>query len=364
MAKKDKISVENIKQHTDIAERQKALEKALSGIKKDYGEGAIMRLGQQTALNVETIPTGILSLDIALGVGGLPKGRIVEIYGPESSGKTTIALQVAAEVQKLGGTVAYIDAENAMDPTYADALGVNINDLWLSQPDTGEQGLAIADELIKSSAVDLIVVDSVAALVPKAEIEGEMGDAHVGLQARMMSQALRRISGSTSRSHTLVIFINQIREKIGVMFGNPETTTGGRALKFYASVRLEVRKSAQVKDGNDIVGNETTIKVVKNKVAPPFKSIKTIMTYGKGIEKYADMVRFATESENKIDVIQKSGSWYSYKDERLGQGIVNVVKFLKEHPETARDIESDLRKTIEKPIQESNKESNSKEETK
>ena len=327
-----------------MTDKQRALEKAMKDITKKFGAGAIMSMGEKPNQNVEVTSTGILSLDDALGVGGLPKGRIIEIYGPESSGKTTIALQAAAEVQKNGGTVAYIDAENAMDPIYARNLGVDIDSLLLSQPDTGEVGMEIADALVGSSAVDLIVVDSVAALVPKAEIEGEMGDSHVGLQARLMSQALRKIAGRVHQNQVTVIFINQLREKIGVMFGNPETTPGGRALKFYASVRIEVRRSTQIKEGDKVIGNETHIKIVKNKVAPPFKKISTVMSYGHGIDKYGDMLNLAIRDD--IDVVKKSGSWYSYNDERLGQGANNTARYLESHPDLADEIEAKVREKI------------------
>lgn len=304
--------------------RKAALNAALKKIEKDFGKGSIMRLGENAHTKVEVIPTGSLKLDIALGVGGYPKGRIIEVFGPESSGKTTVALHAVAEVQKLGGTAAYIDAENALDAKYAKDLGVNVDDLLLSQPDTGEQGLEIADDLVNSGAIDLLVIDSVAALVPRAEIEGEMGDSHVGLQARLMSQALRKLAGTLNRTGTIAIFINQIREKIGVMFGNPETTPGGRALKFYSTVRLEVRRSTQIKDGTDVVGNNTKIKVVKNKVAPPFKVAEVDIMYGKGISQTGELIDLAVEK----DIIDKSGSWYAYQGEKIGQGRVNAVNWL------------------------------------
>ena len=297
-------------------ERKEALNKALKKIEKNFGKGSIMRMGDAVDTQISTIPSGSLALDDALGVGGYPKGRIVEIYGPESSGKTTVALHAVAEVQKRGGTAAYIDAENAMDPAYATNLGVNIDDLLLSQPDTGEEGLAIADALVSSGAIDLVVIDSVAALVPRAEIDGEMGDAHVGLQARMMSQALRKLSGSINKTKTIALFINQIREKVGIMFGNPETTPGGRALKFYATIRLEVRRAEQIKDGSDVIGNRVKIKVVKNKVAPPFKRAEVDIMYGEGISQTGEMIDMAVEK----DIVGKSGSWYSYGEERNGQG--------------------------------------------
>lgn len=290
-------------------------------------------------MNVETVPTGSIALDIALGVGGLPRGRIIEIYGPESSGKTTVALHAVAEVQKLGGQAAFVDAEHALDPAYAQKLGVNIDELLISQPDTGEQALEIAEALVRSGAVDVIVIDSVAALVPKNELEGDMGDSHVGLQARLMSQALRKLAGAISKSKTIAIFINQIREKVGVMFGNPETTTGGRALKFYATVRLEVRRAEAIKQGNDVVGSRTRIKVVKNKVAPPFRQADVDIMFGEGISKEGSLVDMATD----LDIIQKSGAWYSYQEERLGQGRENAKQYLKEHPDIAAQIETAIR---------------------
>ncbi len=323
-----------------LADRKTALDLALKQIEKQFGKGSIMKLGEARALmNVETVSTGSIAIDIALGVGGFPRGRIIEIYGPESSGKTTVALHAIAEVQRLGGQAAFIDAEHALDPQYAHNLGVNIEELLISQPDTGEQALEIAEALVRSGAVDIIVIDSVAALVPKAEIEGEMGDAHVGLQARLMSQALRKLSGAINKSKTITIFINQIREKVGVMFGNPETTTGGRALKFYASVRLEVRRAEALKLGNDLVGNRTKVKVVKNKVAPPFKQTEVDIMFGEGISREGSIVDIGTE----LDIIQKSGAWYSYGDERLGQGKENVKQYLKEHKQVADTIEQKIR---------------------
>ncbi|MCG7382487.1 recombinase RecA [Paenibacillus sp. ACRRY] len=312
---------------------------ALRQIEKQFGKGSIMKLGESTHMQVEIIPSGSLALDIALGTGGLPKGRIVEIYGPESSGKTTVALHAIAEVQKVGGQAAFIDAEHALDPTYASKLGVNIDELLLSQPDTGEQALEIAEALVRSGAVDIIVVDSVAALVPKAEIEGEMGDSHVGLQARLMSQALRKLSGAISKSKTIAIFINQLREKVGVMFGNPETTPGGRALKFYSTVRLDVRRIESIKSGNDIIGNRTRVKVVKNKVAPPFKQAEVDIMYGEGISREGSIIDIGTE----LDIVNKSGAWYSYEGERLGQGRENAKQFMKEHKEIAQVIEQKIR---------------------
>ena len=322
-----------------MSDRRAALEMALRQIEKQFGKGSIMKLGEQAGLQVETVPSGSLALDIALGVGGMPRGRIIEIYGPESSGKTTVALHAIAEVQKIGGTAAFIDAEHALDPLYASKLGVNIDELLLSQPDTGEQALEIAEALVRSGAIDIIVIDSVAALVPKAEIEGEMGDSHVGLQARLMSQALRKLSGAISKSKTIAIFINQLREKVGVMFGNPETTPGGRALKFYASVRLEVRRVETIKMGNELVGNRTRIKVVKNKVAPPFKQCEIDIMYGEGISKEGSLIDIGTE----MDIIQKSGAWFSFEGERLGQGRENAKQFLKDHPEIAAKIEKQIR---------------------
>lgn len=321
-------------------DKRTALEMALKQIEKQFGKGSIMRLGEASAaMNIETVPTGSIALDIALGVGGFPRGRIIEIYGPESSGKTTVALHAVAEVQKRGGQAAFIDAEHALDPVYAGKLGVNIDELLISQPDTGEQALEIAEALVRSGAVDIIVVDSVAALVPKSELEGDMGDSHVGLQARLMSQALRKLAGAISKSKTIAIFINQIREKVGVMFGNPETTTGGRALKFYSTIRLEVRRAEALKQGNDVVGNRVRIKVVKNKVAPPFKQCDVDIMFGEGISREGSLIDMATE----IDIIQKSGAWYSFDEERLGQGRENAKQFLKEHPEIADEIERRVR---------------------
>ncbi|WP_038085494.1 recombinase RecA [Tumebacillus flagellatus] len=313
---------------------------ALRQIEKQFGKGSVMKLGEAAnSMNVEVISSGSLALDIALGVGGYPRGRIIEVYGPESSGKTTVTLHAIAEVQRAGGQAAFIDAEHALDPTYAAKLGVNIDELLIAQPDTGEQALEIAEALVRSGAVDIIVVDSVAALVPKAEIEGEMGDSHVGLQARLMSQALRKLAGAINKSKTIAIFINQIREKVGVMFGNPETTTGGRALKFYSTVRLDVRRAEAIKQGNDTVGNRTRIKVVKNKVAPPFRQAEVDIVFGEGISREGTLVDMGTE----LDIVAKSGAWYSYEDERLGQGRENAKQFLKDHPEVAFRIESKIR---------------------
>jgi len=320
--------------------RKKALEAALSQIEKQFGKGAVMRMGaDDPARDVEVVSTGSLALDVALGIGGLPKGRVIEIYGPESSGKTTLCLQVVAEIQKHGGTAAYIDAENALDPQYAERLGVQVSDLLISQPDTGEQALEIADMLVRSNSVDCIVVDSVAALVPKAEIEGEMGDSHVGLQARLMSQALRKLTANIKRSNTLVIFINQIRMKIGVMYGSPETTTGGNALKFYASVRLDIRRTGAIKKGEEVVGNETRVKVVKNKMAPPFREAHFEILYNEGISKLGELIDLGVEH----GFVEKSGAWYAYKGDKIGQGKDNSRNYLKEHPEVADAIESSLR---------------------
>jgi recombination protein RecA len=320
-------------------DRQKALEAALAQIDRAFGKGSAMKLGSKTAMQVEAISTGSLGLDIALGIGGLPRGRIIEIYGPESSGKTTLALHAIAEAQKTGGTAAFVDAEHALDPVYAKKLGVNIDELIVSQPDTGEQALEIVDTLVRSNAIDVLVVDSVAALVPRAEIEGEMGDSHVGLQARLMSQALRKLTGSISRSRCMVIFINQVRMKIGVMYGNPETTTGGNALKFYASVRLDIRRTGQIKDRDDIVGNATRVKVVKNKVAPPFKQVEFDIMYGEGISKIGEILDLGV----KAGVVEKSGAWFSYDSVRIGQGRENSKNFLREHPEMADKLEAAIR---------------------
>ncbi len=319
--------------------RSKALSAALGQIEKQFGKGAIMRLGDNQAHDIEAISTGSLSIDIALGIGGLPCGRVVEIYGPESSGKTTLTLQVIAEAQKKGKTCAFVDAEHALDPIYAGKLGVNIDDLLVSQPDTGEQALEICDMLVRSGAVDVVIVDSVAALTPKAEIEGEMGDSHVGLQARLMSQALRKLTANIKKSNTLCIFINQIRMKIGVMFGNPETTTGGNALKFYASVRLDIRRIGAVKEGDEVVGNETRVKVVKNKVAPPFKQAEFMIRYGEGISKEAELIDLGVKQK----LVDKAGAWYSYNGDRIGQGKANVMNFLKENPDIANEIEAKIR---------------------
>ena len=324
-------------------DKMQALENALKQIEKDFGKGSIMKLGESSInADIEVIPTGNLPLDIALGIGGMPRGRIVEIYGPESSGKTTVALHVLAEAQKLGGIAAFIDAEHALDPSYAKNLGVDIENLLISQPDNGEQALEIADALVRSGAIDIVVVDSVAALVPKAEIEGDMGDSHVGLQARLMSQAMRKLTAVISKSKTTAVFINQIREKIGVMFGSPETTTGGRALKFYSTIRLDVRKIDTIKQGNDIVGNRTRIKVVKNKVAPPFKQAEFDIMYGEGVSKEGSIVDIGTD----LDILDKSGAWYSYKGTRLGQGRENVKEFLKQNKDVCDEVEAKIRETV------------------
>lgn len=326
-----------------MSDKLKALESALMQIERQFGKGSIMKLGEASAkLNIEIIPSGALALDIALGVGGLPRGRVVEIFGPESSGKTTVALHIIAEAQKTGGVAAFVDAEHALDPLYARNLGVDIENLFVSQPDTGEQALEIAEALVRSGAVDVIVIDSVAALVPRAEIEGEMGDSHVGLQARLMSQALRKLTGAISKSRTTVIFINQIREKVGVMYGSPETTTGGRALKFYASVRLEVRKHENIKQGTEIIGSRTRVKVVKNKVAPPFKQADFDIMYGTGISKEGSILDIAAD----MNIINKSGAWYSYKDEKLGQGRENVKVYLREHPEVTKEVELKVKQAL------------------
>ena len=320
--------------------RKKALSAALSQIERQFGKGSVMRLGDEGAIpDVSAISTGSLSLDIALGIGGLPKGRVVEIYGPESSGKTTLTLHVIAEAQKAGGTAAFVDAEHALDPVYAEKLGVNVDELLVSQPDTGEQALEITDMLVRSGAVDIVVVDSVAALTPKAEIEGDMGDSHVGLQARLMSQALRKLTGNIKRSNTLVIFINQIRMKIGVMFGNPETTTGGNALKFYSSVRLDIRRTGAIKQGDEVVGNDTKVKVVKNKVAPPFKIATFEILYGEGISREGELIELGVQHK----LIEKAGAWYSYNGDRIGQGKEKVRQFLKDNPDIANDIDQKLR---------------------
>jgi recombination protein RecA len=322
--------------------RKKALGTTLTQIEKQFGKGSIMRLGDNAITEVEVVSTGSLGLDLALGVGGLPRGRVVEIYGPEASGKTTLTLHVVAEIQKLGGTAAFIDAEHALDRSYAEKLGVNTADLLISQPDTGEQALEITDMLVRSGAVDVVVIDSVAALTPKAEIEGEMGDSHMGLQARLMSQALRKLTGNIKRSNTLIIFINQIRMKIGVMFGSPETTTGGNALKFYASVRLDIRRIGAIKRGEEVIGSETRVKVLKNKLAPPFKEVTFDIIYGEGISRESEIIDLGT----KCDLIGKSGAWYSYKGEKIGQGKDNARSYMREHADTAKDIEKQIREKL------------------
>lgn len=335
----------------EAKDKDKALEQVLADIEKQFGKGAIMKLGSSEHMEIDVTSTGSLSLDIALGVGGFPKGRIIEIYGPESSGKTTIALHAIAEVQKTGGRAAFIDAEHALDPVYAQKLGVNINELLLSQPDTGEQALEICDALVKSEAVSIVVIDSVAALVPQAEIEGEMGDSHVGLQARLMSQALRKLSGTISKTKTTAIFINQLREKVGVLFGNPETTPGGRALKFYSTIRLDIRRGEQIKMGESVIGNKTNIKVVKNKVAPPFKTATVDIMYGEGVSKTGELVDLASEN----NIIQKSGAWFSYNGEKIGQGRENVKQYLKMNPDILEEIENKVRDIYNIPL---NKKSN------
>jgi len=323
----------------DTMDRQKALDAAVSQIERAFGKGSIMKMGQKSAVEIDVIPTGSLGLDLGLGIGGLPRGRIVEIYGPESSGKTTLALHVVAEAQKRSGACAFIDAEHALDPIYARKLGVNLDELLISQPDNGEQALEIADTLVRSGAVDVLVIDSVAALVPRAEIEGEMGDSHVGLQARLMSQALRKLTGSVSKSNCMIIFINQIRMKIGVMFGNPETTTGGNALKFYASVRLEIRRTGAIKDRDEVVGNQTRVKVVKNKLAPPFRVVDFDIMYGEGVSRTGELVDLGV----KANLVEKSGSWFSYNGTRIGQGRENAKQYLKDNPKVADEIEAAIR---------------------
>ena len=330
-------------------EKKKALEVAMSQIEKQFGKGSVMKLGDFKAMEIEAIPTGALSLDIALGICGVPRGRIIEVYGPESSGKTTLALHIIAEAQKMGGEAAFIDAEHALDPVYAKKLGVDIDNLIVSQPDTGEQALEITESLIRSGALDVVVVDSVAALVPKAEIDGDMGDSHMGLQARLMSQALRKLAGAINKSKTVLIFINQLREKIGVMFGNPETTTGGRALKFYASVRMDIRKIENIKQDGEIKGNRVRVKVVKNKVAPPFREAEFDVVYGQGISKEGNILDMAVN----LDIVEKAGSWFSYNGERIGQGRENVKKYLKENPEVLDEIESKVRDNFAKAFEQS-----------
>ena len=328
-----------MKKVTTTDNKDKALEEVMAEIEKQFGKGAIMKLGEDSHVEIETVPSGSIALDVALGVGGFPKGRIIEVYGPESSGKTTIALQAVAEVQKKGGRAAFIDAEHALDPVYAKNLGVNLNELLLSQPDTGEQALEICEALVRSNAVSIVVIDSVAALVPQAEIEGEMGDSHVGLQARLMSQALRKLSGIINKTNTIAIFINQLREKVGVMFGNPETTPGGRALKFYSSIRLDVRRGEQIKVGDSVIGNRTNIKVVKNKVAPPFKQALVDIMYGEGVSREGELIDIGSD----LSIIEKSGAWYSYNGEKIGQGKENAKIFLKNNPDIALEVEGMIR---------------------
>ena len=334
---------------SENAEKKKALEAAMSQIEKQFGKGSVMKLGEFKAMEIEAIPTGALSLDIALGIGGVPRGRIIEVFGPESSGKTTLALHIVAEAQKMGGEAAFIDAEHALDPVYAKKLGVDIDNLIVSQPDTGEQALEITESLVRSGALDVVVVDSVAALVPKAEIDGDMGDSHMGLQARLMSQALRKLAGAINKSKTVLIFINQLREKIGVMFGNPETTTGGRALKFYASVRMDIRKIENIKQDGEVKGNRVRVKVIKNKVAPPFREAEFDIVYGQGISKEGNILDMAVN----LDIVEKAGSWFSYNGERIGQGRENVKKYLRENPKLLEEIEGKVRQNFEKVFEES-----------
>ena len=343
MAKNQNNNVAPATQKTDPGAKKDALATALAQIEKQFGKGAVMKLGDNAAMQVDAISTGSIGLDLALGVGGVPRGRIIEVYGPESSGKTTLALHVLAEAQKKGGDVAFIDVEHALDPVYAEALGVDINNLLVSQPDTGEQAMEICEALVRSGAIDAIVVDSVAAMVPRAEIEGEMGDSHVGLQARLMSQALRKLAGVVNKTNAIVIFINQLREKVGVMYGNPEVTTGGRALKFYSSVRLDVRRGEQLKNGPTVIGNRTKIKVVKNKVAPPFRTAEFDLLYGEGISREGTILDMAVER----DIIHKSGAWFSYKDERIAQGRENTRQYLKDHPEMREEVENAIRATFQ-----------------
>ena len=334
---------------SENTEKRKALEVAMNQIEKQFGKGSVMKLGEYKAMEVEAIPTGALSLDIALGIGGVPRGRIIEVFGPESSGKTTLALHIIAEAQKAGGEAAFIDAEHALDPVYAKKLGVDIDNLIVSQPDTGEQALEITEALVRSGALDVIVVDSVAALVPKAEIDGEMGDSHMGLQARLMSQALRKLAGAINKSKTVLLFINQLREKIGVMFGNPETTTGGRALKFYASVRMDIRKIEMIKQDGQVVGNRVRVKVIKNKVAPPFREAEFDVLYGKGISKVGNILDMAVN----LDIVEKSGAWFSYNGERISQGRENAKRYLEEHPDTLNEIEKKVRENFAKAFEQS-----------
>ena len=336
-SKKNDLKLDNTQQ-----EKMKALEATLSSIEKEFGKGTVMKLGEKTAMQVDVVPTGCLDLDMALGVGGIPRGRIIEVFGPESSGKTTVALHVVAQVQKMGGAAAFIDAEHALDPAYAKNLGVNIDELYVSQPNCGEDALEIAEALLRSGAIDIVVIDSVAALVPRAEIDGEMGDSFVGIQARLMSQAMRKLTGVVAKTNAIALFINQIREKVGVMYGNPETTPGGRALKFYASVRLDVRRGEQLKNGSEVIGNRTKVKVVKNKVAPPFRSCEFDLIYGQGISREGSLLDQAVAR----DIIQKSGAWFSYNDQRIGQGRDNTRQYLKDHPEVADEIEGLIRQQM------------------
>ncbi len=331
----------------DSSEKRKALDAAMSQIEKQFGKGSVMKLGEFTSMNVEAISTGALNLDIALGIGGIPKGRIIEIFGPESSGKTTLALHAVAEAQKAGGEAAFIDAEHALDPAYAKKIGVDIDNLIVSQPDTGEQALEIAEALIRSGAIDIIVVDSVAALVPKAEIDGDMGDSHIGLQARLMSQALRKLAGAINKTNAIIIFINQLREKVGIMFGNPETTPGGRALKFYSSVRMDIRKIENIKQDGEVIGSRTRVKIVKNKVAPPFREAEFDIIYGKGISKEGSLLDLAVD----LDIIEKSGSWFSYGGEKIGQGRENAKKYIVEHPKMAEEVEKKVRDNFSKAFE-------------
>jgi len=335
--------------NSENTEKRKALEVALGQIEKQFGKGSVMKLGEYTTMNVEAIPTGALSLDVALGIGGIPRGRIIEVYGPESSGKTTLTLHMIAEAQKMGGEAAFIDAEHALDPVYAKHLGVDIDNLIVSQPDTGEQALEIAEALVRSGALDIIVVDSVAALVPKAEIDGDMGDSHIGLQARLMSQALRKLAGAINKSKCVIVFINQLREKVGIMFGNPETTPGGRALKFYSSVRLDIRKIENLKQDGEVIGNRARVKIVKNKVAPPFREAEFDIIYGKGISKEGNLVDLAVS----LDIIEKSGSWFSYNGSKIGQGRENVKKFLIENPEIMQEVETKIRENFSQAFEKS-----------
>lgn len=343
---------------TENPEKRKALEAAMGQIEKQFGKGSVMKLGEFQAMNIEAIPTGALGLDVALGIGGVPRGRIIEIFGPESSGKTTLALHIIAEAQKMNGEAAFIDAEHALDPVYAKHLGVDIDNLIVSQPDTGEQALEITEALIRSGALDVIVVDSVAALVPKAEIDGDMGDSHIGLQARLMSQALRKLAGAINKSKTVLIFINQLREKVGIMFGNPETTPGGRALKFYSSVRLDIRRIENIKQDGEVIGNRARVKVVKNKVAPPFREAEFDIVYGKGISKEGNILDIAVS----LDIIEKSGSWFSYQGERIGQGRENIKKYLKENPEMMAEVEAKIRENFAQAFEKSLLEEEEKEE--